>query len=59
VAESLYHDHGPAQQLGLPSVWIHRRAGKEGTGATHPPEGVIEPAWRFTSMAGFAAAAPR
>lgn len=57
VAESLYHDHGPAQQLDLPSVWIHRRAGKEGTGATHPPEGVAEPAWRYPSMAAFADAA--
>jgi 2-haloalkanoic acid dehalogenase type II len=57
VAESLYHDHAPAQQLGLPSVWIHRRAGKEGTGATHPPDGAVEPAWRFTSMADFADAA--
>jgi putative hydrolase of the HAD superfamily len=57
VAESLYHDHGPAQQLGLPSVWIHRRAGKPGTGATHPPEGVDKPTWRFTSMAEFADAA--
>ena len=57
VAESLYHDHGPAQKLGLPTVWIHRRAGKEGTGATPPPEGDVEPAWRFTSIAEFADAA--
>jgi 2-haloacid dehalogenase len=57
VAESLYHDHAPAQLLGLPSIWIHRRAGKEGTGATHPPEGVAEPAWRYPSMAAFADAA--
>ena len=54
VAESLFHDHGPAQELGLPSVWIHRRAGKAGTGATHPPIGVQEPALRFESMAAFA-----
>ena len=59
VAESLYHDHAPAQQLGLPGVWIHRRAGKEGTGAAHPPEGVSEPTWRFTSMAEFADTALR
>jgi 2-haloacid dehalogenase len=57
VAESLYHDHGPAQVNNLPSVWIHRRHGKEGSGATHRPEGVREPDWRFTSMAAFADAA--
>ena len=57
VAESLYHDHGPAQHNNLPCVWIHRRAGKEGSGATHPPVGVREPAWKFTSMAEFADAA--
>ncbi len=54
VAESLYHDHGPAQRNDLPSVWIHRRHGKDGTGATHPPTGVIEPEWRYDSMAAFA-----
>jgi 2-haloacid dehalogenase len=57
VAESLFHDHGPAQANELPSVWIHRRYGKEGSGATHPPAGVREPEWRFTSMAEFASAA--
>lgn len=25
VAQSLYHDHIPTRQLGLPSVWINRR----------------------------------
>lgn len=24
VAESLYHDHAPAQQMGIRSIWIHR-----------------------------------
>lgn len=57
VAESLYHDHGPAQRNALPSVWIYRRMGKEGTGATHPPTGVREPEWVFPSMAAFADAA--
>ena len=57
VAESLFHDHGPAQANDLPSVWIHRRHGKDGAGATHPPSGVHTPAWRFTSMAEFADAA--
>ena len=57
VAESLYHDHGPAQANDLPSVWIHRRHGKSGSGATHPAQGVREPEWRFPSMSEFADAA--
>lgn len=59
VAESLFHDHQPATELGLPSVWIHRRHEKGGTGATATPSGEVSPTWRFTSMAEFAdAAAP-
>lgn len=36
VAQSLLHDHVPARALGLRSVWINRRAGKTGPGATRP-----------------------
>jgi 2-haloacid dehalogenase len=36
AAESLYHDIVPAKKLGLSTVWVHRRAGKEGFGATPP-----------------------
>lgn len=36
VAQSLFHDHAPAKQLGLTTVWVNRRAGKSGTGATPP-----------------------
>ena len=57
VAESLFHDHEPAATLGLPSVWIHRRHDKGGTGATATPSHEVSPTWRFTSMAEFAAAA--
>jgi putative hydrolase of the HAD superfamily len=57
VAESLFHDHEPAAELGLPSVWIHRRHDKGGTGATATPSGEVSPTWRFTSMAEFADAA--
>jgi FMN phosphatase YigB (HAD superfamily) len=57
VAESLFHDHEPAAALGLPSVWIHRRHDKGGTGATATPSGEVSPTWRFTSMAEFAEAA--
>jgi 2-haloacid dehalogenase len=38
VAQSLYHDHVPAKQLGMTTVWINRRHGKEGHGATPPAE---------------------
>lgn len=34
IAESLFHDHVPAKALGLSTVWINRRYGKEGKGAT-------------------------
>jgi 2-haloacid dehalogenase len=34
VAQSLYHDIGPANRLGLDCVWINRRHGKSGSGAT-------------------------
>jgi len=57
VAESLFHDHQPAAALGLPSVWIHRRHDKGGSGATATPSGDVSPTWRFTSMAEFADAA--
>jgi 2-haloacid dehalogenase len=36
VAQSLFHDHVPARQLGLASVWVNRRHDKVGTGATPP-----------------------
>jgi 2-haloacid dehalogenase len=57
VAESLFHDHGPAQANALPSVWIHRRRGKTGSGATATPMAVREPEWTYPSMAAFADAA--
>lgn len=36
VAQSLYHDIKPANELGLSNVWVDRRRGKPGSGATHP-----------------------
>jgi len=38
VAQSLYHDIKPANELGLASVWINRRGDKRGFGATKPAE---------------------
>ncbi len=58
VAQSLFHDHEPAALVGMPSVWIDRRAGNDGFGATPPPAtGFTEPAWRYPSMDAFAKAA--
>lgn len=34
VAGSIYHDIVPAKSLGISTVWVNRRAGKEGTGAS-------------------------
>jgi 2-haloacid dehalogenase len=36
VAQSLFHDHVPAKALGMTTVWIDRRQGREGGGATPP-----------------------
>jgi 2-haloalkanoic acid dehalogenase type II len=55
VAQSLYHDHAPAQRLGLSTVWIDRRHGVPGSGATPPAD--ASPDATFVSMADFAAAA--
>jgi 2-haloacid dehalogenase len=38
AAESLFHDVVPAKELGLSTVWVHRRAGKQGFGATPPAD---------------------
>lgn len=55
VAQSLFHDHGPAQALGLSSVWIDRRGERPGTGATPPVDIHVQD--RFASLAAFADAA--
>jgi 2-haloacid dehalogenase len=34
VAQSLFHDHVPAKQLGLETVWVNRRHGRAGSGAS-------------------------
>lgn len=36
VAQSLFHDHVTAKRLGLSTVWVDRRMGREGGGATPP-----------------------
>ena len=56
TAESLFHDHQPANQFGLASCWIHRRHDKAGFGATMDPGAPPRTNFRFTSMAELAGA---
>jgi 2-haloacid dehalogenase len=56
VAESLYHDHAPANAMGLASAWIHRRHGRDGWGATAQPQEGVRFDFRFTSLEELAAA---
>jgi putative hydrolase of the HAD superfamily len=51
TAESLFHDHGPANKHGLASCWIHRRPGEEGFGATMNPGETPKYEFRFNGMA--------
>ena len=56
VAQSLYHDHAPAQAAGLATVWIDRRGGRSG-GATADPGPQARYNARFDDLESFAAAA--
>jgi 2-haloacid dehalogenase len=56
VAQSLFHDHVPVKQAGLPTVWINRRQDRPGWGATPAPPADVSPDAEFPSMAAFAAA---
>jgi 2-haloacid dehalogenase len=38
VAQSLFHDIAPARRVGLRAVWVNRRAGRPGSGATAPSD---------------------
>lgn len=51
TAESMFHDHGPANRHGLANCWIYRRHGKEGFGATMNPGEMPDYNFRFDSMA--------
>ena len=53
VAQSLTHDMVPATAMGMTKVWINRRHGIEGYGATAPPEGEFTIEAEFASMADF------
>ena len=54
TAQSLYHDHGPAKELGLASCWIDRHGTAGESSATPAPEAT--PDFRFHTMEALAAA---
>ena len=56
TAQSLFHDHAPANAAGLASAWIDRRQDAQGWGATSAPPAGVRYDFRFTSMAEMAAA---
>lgn len=57
VAQSLFHDHAPANALGIASAWIDRRHGATGWGATVPPPPGVRYDFRFNSLAELAESA--
>jgi 2-haloacid dehalogenase len=56
VAQSLFHDHLPANRMGLASAYIDRRSGKSGSGATVLPDPMPHFDFRFTSLGELALA---
>jgi 2-haloacid dehalogenase len=52
VAQSVFHDHVPAKELGMTTVWIDRRAARGGAGAT--PAASATPDATFATLAAFA-----
>jgi 2-haloacid dehalogenase len=53
TAQSLFHDHVPANRIGLASAWIDRQHAEAGWGATKRPPGTPTYDFRFDSMAAF------
>jgi len=56
TAESMFHDHGPANAFGLANCWIYRRHDKVGFGATMNPGDMPSYDMMFHSMADLVAA---
>src|SRR5271166_4654426 len=53
TAESLFHDHVPANRLGLASCWIHRRHAEGGFGAAMSPAETPRYNFHFNCLAEF------
>ena len=51
TAESMFHDHGPANEFDLANCWIYRRHEEEGFGATMNPGDMPTYNMVFNSMA--------
>ena len=51
TAESMFHDHAPANRHGLHNCWIYRRHDKQGFGATRDPGDMPDFDFCFNSMA--------
>jgi 2-haloacid dehalogenase len=56
TAQSLFHDHVPAERVGLARAWIDRRFGMAGSGATQIPANQPKVDFHFKSMAELAEA---
>ncbi len=56
TAESMFHDHAPANRHGLKSCWIYRRHDKQGFGATMNPGETPHYDFMFHSMGEMAEA---
>jgi len=56
TAESLFHDHAPANEFGLASCWIYRRHAQQGFGATKDPGTMPRLDFRFNSLGDLAKA---
>jgi 2-haloacid dehalogenase len=54
VAQSLYHDHVPAQRLGLRTVWVNRRATHGQGGATPAAPVPVTPDGEVPTLAALA-----
>jgi len=54
TAESMFHDHKPANRHGIKSCWIYRRFAKEGFGATMHPGDMPHYDFHFNCMAELA-----
>jgi 2-haloacid dehalogenase len=56
TAESMFHDHKPANEIGLKSCWIYRRHAQQGFGATMNPGEMPHVDFQFTGMGELAKA---
>lgn len=56
TAESMFHDHAPANACGLANCWIHRRHAKSGFGATMKPAAMPNYDFKFNSLNDMVAA---